>query len=585
MELKMQRNAIKLIRQIVDYRNLTTPIIPYRPQKAEFNPQIPLAQPFPRSTPEAQGISSERILDFLSDLENDKSLDMHSLMILRNGHVIAECSFGSYRLDVWRATHSLCKSITGLAIGFLIDEGRLSLDDRVVKIFEGRGGPLTPITKKGITVGHLLSMTSGIAFNEAGSVTDEDWVDSILTSSLKYEPGREFYYNSMNSYLLSAIVRQITGKGLVEYLSPRLFEPLGITGIHWETCPKGIEKGGWGLYIRPEDAAKIGQLLLQGGRWNGKQLISESWVINSTTPKVTTPEDIGDFDYGYHIWTGRKQRSFLLNGMFGQNIIGFPVTGILIVSNGGNSELFQQSSYFAYLKKYFGMEYKPPAILPENKVAHKKLAKKIKELSLNSSQSPRLFSLSPSLPRQCSLLSGSSYAIDSENCKAGLFPLVLQALQNNYSSAINRISFSLDKGVFYVTIEEEDARHILPVGFSKPEYTTLDMHGEPYITGIHGYFSTDEDENLVLRVRISFIETSSSRFLKFVFSGDELMLKFSETPGRRFVRTYLDTLEKELASKRLLETILSIVDNDYLDYKIERAFEPVLNGKLEPKGS
>jgi hypothetical protein len=111
------------------------------------------------------------------------------------------------------------------------------------------------------------------------------------------------------------------------------------------------------------------------------------------------------------------------------------------------------------------------------------------------------------------------------------------------------------------------------------------MHGEPYITGIHGYFSTDEDENLVLRVRISFIETSSSRFLKFVFSGDELMLKFSETPGRRFVRTYLDTLEKELASKRLLETIRSIVDNDYLDYKIERAFEPVLNGKLEPKGS
>lgn len=584
MELKMQRNAIKLIRQIVDYRSITTPIIPYRAQKAEFNPQLPLSQPFPRSTPEAQGISSERILDFITALQNDKTLDMHNLMILRNGHVIAECSFGAYRLDVWRATHSLCKSITGLAIGILIDEGMLSLEDRIVKIFEGRGNPLTPITKKGITVGNLLTMTSGISFNEAGSVTDEDWVDSILTSSMKFEPGTEFHYNSMNSYLLSAIVKQVTGKGLVGYLQPRLFEPLGIAGIHWETCPKGIEKGGWGLYIRPEDAAKIGQLYLQGGRWKGRQIVSENWIKSSTTPKVQTPREIGDFNYGYHIWVGRRQRSFLLNGMFGQNIIGYPDTGILIVSNGGNSELFQQSSYFSHLKKYFGEDYSPPAKLPENWAAHRRLVKKIRELSLNTVPTS-IFSIGHTLPRRCLQLSGRSYAIDSESCKAGLFPLILQALQNNYSAAINRISFSVDKGVFLITIEEEDARHILPVGFTRPEYTTLDMHGEPYIAGIHGILSSNEDGNTVLKIRISFIETSSSRLLKFIFSGDELVVKCSEIPGRRFVRSYLDTLEKELASNRLFETILSIVDNDYLDYKIERALEPVLHGKLEVKGT
>jgi len=581
MELRMQRNAIKLIRQIADCRNITTPIIPFRPQKVRFDPQLPLSRPFPRSTPESQGISSERILDFLCDLSNDKTLDMHNLMILRNGHVIAECSFGAYKMDVWRITHSLCKSITGLAIGLLIDEGRLSLEDRIVKIFEGRGNALTPITKKNLTVSHLLTMTSGISFNEAGSVTDEDWVDSILTSSLKFEPGKEFHYNSMNSYLLSAIVKEVTGQGLVEYLKPRLFEPLGITGIHWETCPMGIEKGGWGLYIRPEDAAKIGQLILQGGKWNGRQIISENWIKNSTTAKVSTPADIGDFDYGYHLWVGRKQRSFLLNGMFGQNIIGFPDTGLLIVSTGGNSELFQQSSYFAYLEKYFGADYTPPAKLSEGRAAFRKLQKKIKELSQNSAPGQKLFFLRPSLPKQCLALSGKSYVIDSETCKAGFFPLVLQALQNNYSSAMNRISFSVENGVFFMTIEEDDAKHRLPVGFSRPEYTTLDMHGEPYIAGTQGSFAADEDGNMVLKLRVSFIETSSSRFMKLVFSGDELTVRCTENPGKRFVRSYIDTLEKELASNRLIETILSIVDSDYLDYKLDKVLEPVLRGKLE----
>jgi len=586
MELRLQRNTIKLIRQIADRKNITTPIIPYKPQKSAFNPQLPVLQPFSRSAPEAQGVSSERISDFLRDIQRDKSLDMHSLMILRNGHVITECSFGAYKTDVWHITHSMCKSITGLAVGFLMDEGRLKLDDRIVKIFEGRGNPLTPITKKGITVSHLLTMTSGIAFNEAGSVTEEDWLESILDSSLKFEPGKEFYYNSMNSYMLSAIIKLITGKGLAEYLEERLFKPLGIANIHWETCPRGIEKGGWGLYIRPEDAAKIGQLFLQKGRWNGRQIISEGWVESSTTSRVSTPEDLGDFDYGYHIWTGRKQRSFLFNGMFGQNVIGFPDTGILIVSNAGNNELFQQSSYFALLKKYFGSGYAPPASLPENRAAQKRLASQIRELSYHSDTGFRLIYRADSLPRQCSLLSGRTYVIDEDNCKsAGLLPLMLQALQNNYSPGIRCISFSTVNGDFLISIHEEDSSYILPVGFAKAQYATVDMHEEPYIVGTYGSFSNDEDGNLVLKLRFSFIETSSSRIMKLIFSDDDIMVKCAETPGRRFFRMYINSLEKELTTNKLVESLLSKVDTDYFDYKLERTFEPVLHGRLEPKSS
>lgn len=582
MELRLQRNAIKLMRQIADHRSVTEPIIPFQPQKSAFNPHLSIYQPLPRSTPEAEGISSEHISAFLSDIQNDKSLDMHNLIILRNGRIITECSFGAYRTEFWHVTHSLCKSITGLAIGLLIDEGRLSLNDRTVKIFEGRGNPLMPITKKGILITHLLTMTSGIAFNETGSVTEEDWLDSILNSSLKFEPGKEFYYNSMNSYMLSAIVKQITGKGLVEYLQTRLFEPLGIVNIHWETCPKGIEKGGWGLYIRPEDAAKIGQLFLQGGRWNGRQIISENWVESSMTSRVSTSEEIGDFDYGYHVWAGRLQRSFLFNGMFGQNVIGFPDTGILIVSNAGNNELFQQSSYFTLLKKYFGSDYTPPASLPDSRAAYKRLLRRIEGLSYRSGAGLKLFSRA--LPKHCSVLSGRTYVIEEPDCvDIGLCPLILQSLQNNYSSGIRRISFSTVGGNFVISIQEEDCSHILPIGFSKAEYSTLDMHAEPYIAGTYGSFSTDEDDNLVLKLRVSFVETSCSRIMKLVFSGDDIIVRCSETPGRRFFSMYIDSLGKELASNKLIEALLSRVDKDYFDYKLERTFEPVLCGRLESK--
>jgi len=583
MELRLQRNAIKLIRQIADHRNTTTPIIPYKPQKSTFNADLPVLQPFARATPESQGISSARISDFIRDIQNDKSLDMHCLMIMRNGHVVSECSFGAYKTDVWHVTHSMCKSVTGLAIGLLIGEGRLSLDDRIIKIFEGRGNPLTPITKKGITVRHLLTMTSGIAFNEAGAVTEEDWVESILNSSLKFEPGKEFLYNSMNSYMLSAIIKKITGKGLTEYLKDRLFEPLGIFNVFWETCPKGIEKGGWGLYIRPEDIAKIGQLFLRKGRWNDKQIISEEWVENATTSRVSISEGLGDFDYGYHIWAGRKQHSFLFNGMFGQNVIGFPDTGILIVSNAGNNELFQQSSFFALLKKYFGADYTPPSSLPENRSAYKKLINQARELRYHSNTGFRLFSRGSSpLPPQCSLLSGKTYAIDEERYKSvGLFPLIPQALQNNYSVGIRRISFSLINGRFLITIHEEDVSFELPIGFSGAEYTTIDMHGEPYITGTYGSFATDEDDNPVLKLRFSFIEIANSRSMKLIFSGDDIIVKCSENPGRRFFGMYLDSLEKEITTNKLVDSLLSRVDTDYFNYKLERTFEPVLRGRLE----
>ena len=181
----------------------------------------------------------------------------------------------------------------------LIDEGKLSLNDKIVDIFADRLNKLNKFTHRNITVRHLLTMTSGIVFNVAGSVTENNWVKCFFESFLVSEPGKHFNYNSMNTYMLSAIVKTVSGHGLCEYLRPRLFEPLGIRNFYWEKCPMGIEKGGWGMYILPEDMLKIGQLLLNGGVWNGKRLISQEWIDAATSAQAAAPKSIGDFNYGY----------------------------------------------------------------------------------------------------------------------------------------------------------------------------------------------------------------------------------------------------------------------------------------------
>ena len=217
----------------------------FAPQKEAFGDFASPETYFPRVVPESEGISSEKLTQMLRELAAARHTDMHHLLVLRNGHVICECNFAPYRSGIWHATYSMCKSITGMAVGFLISEGKLSLDENVYDIFEKRNGLLQKILRPNLTVEHLLTMKSGVQFNEMGVVSGNDWVDSFLNAPVKGTPGEAFEYNSMNTYLLSAIIQERTGMKMVDYLRTRLFEPLGIRKVFWESCPAGITKGGW----------------------------------------------------------------------------------------------------------------------------------------------------------------------------------------------------------------------------------------------------------------------------------------------------------------------------------------------------
>ena len=293
-----------------------------------------------RSTPSAEGVSAAGILDFVKAMEETKH-ELHSFMMLRHGKVIAEGWWTPYGPQFNHTMYSMSKSFTSTAVGFAVSEGRLKVDDKVISFFPDDLPEAVNENLAALRVRDLLSMSVG---NEKeptqACVKSENWVRTFLAQPITHKPGTEFMYNSAATYMCSAIVQKVTGQKVIDSLTPRLFEPLGITGMTWETCPRGINTGGWGLSIRTEGLAKFGQLYLQKGQWNGKQLLPVAWVDEATTFKIQQPG--GDKPdrpkvkndwlqgYCYQFWRCQNN-SFRGDGAFGQFTIVLPEKDAVIV--------------------------------------------------------------------------------------------------------------------------------------------------------------------------------------------------------------------------------------------------------------
>ena len=282
------------------------------------------ASPLPRSKPEAQGMSSAGIRAFVEAA--DKRVDtMHSFMLVRHGHVVAECYWKPESADKPHVMYSLSKSFTSTAVGMAVAEGRLNIDDPVLKFFPD-DAPAEPSDKlKEMRVRDLLTMSTG--HQSAPKLTSgEPWVKSFLAHPVEHQPGSHFLYNSPGTYMCSAIVQKLSGQTLLDYLRPRLFAPLGIEGAEWSVSPQGISTGGWGLFLKTEDIAKFGQLYLQNGQWNGKQIISPEWISQATSKQVSNGSDASsDWNqgYGFQFWRCRHN-AYRGDGAFGQFCIMLP---------------------------------------------------------------------------------------------------------------------------------------------------------------------------------------------------------------------------------------------------------------------
>lgn len=585
MSIGSFNRTVTLLSRLFNAEKSTVPIVPTAPQKPPYK-RGSLQQPFERVTPESQGISGETVAAFLEELRDDPTLNLHEILILRNGKIIAEAAFGEQDIGIWKMTFSACKSVTALAIGLLLDDGRLSLDDRVVDFFPDKTTPITRLRHKDLTVRHLLTMTAGVSFNEASSAVETDWIKGFF-SSQSGKTGKAFSYNSLNTYLLSAIVKRVSGEGLTAFLTPRLFAPLGITNFFWETCPEGIEKGGWGLYMLPEDMAKLGQLVLQQGRWGDTQLVSADFIRQATACQQETPEDCGGFHYGYHIWCGRETPSFLFNGMLGQNVLGFPDTGLLLVTHAGNDELFQQSRYFELVAKYFSKPF--PDTLPENPQAAARLQETVVSLlphrsAVKSSMWQRWFGKpQPALPDACYALNQMCYAVTGGAAAVGLLPVILQATQNNYAAGLSAVRFAVEKDTFYLIYDEQGEQHKVALGFTRPRMTELYFRGEPFCVSAQARFAENEDGETVLVVKVSFLETPCTRHIKIYFEPAGARLKQWECPAEPLLLRTVSDFKSKLDAQPLIGAAMEKLEEDYLVYKVRRTLSPeVTLSKEEP---
>ncbi|MCQ2134412.1 MAG: beta-lactamase family protein [Bacteroidales bacterium] len=299
----------------------------------------------------------------LAEDAKDKSVKFESIMILKHGNVVFEDWYGGAAADKPHAMHSVSKSFTATAVGMAVDEGLLKVTDKLVDFFPDQLPEEVSDNLKAVTVHDLLTMNCG---HETECQRGDDWVESFLAHPVTKTPGTWYCYNSMGTYMLSAIVTKLTGEKIVDYLDSRLFQPLHIQKPQWQESPQGINAGGWGMFITTEDMAKFGQLFLQKGEWDGKQLVSQEWVAEASkyqvpsVPAGSRPDNVAEkgltpenctfmLGYGYQMWMC-PEGAYRADGARGQYIMVYPDADAVIAVTADSANLqAEQDLIYKYL--------------------------------------------------------------------------------------------------------------------------------------------------------------------------------------------------------------------------------------------
>ena len=579
---KWKKRAIELITGLAFTGKANPSVIPYVPSKTEISGIE--TKHFNRTSPERRGISSKRIYDMLTELEESRRANLHNIMILKDGEVISECSHPGYDVNIRHLSHSMSKTLTGMAIGFLVDEGRLDVSARICDIF-----PEMQIKDKrfmNITIKHLLSMTSGVPFSEVGSVTENEWTRAFFESRLDFAPGTKFAYNSMNSYILGRVVVRKTGISLSEYLDKKLFSPLGIENYFWEIGPEGIEKGGWGMFMSAESWAKVGVMMLNMGVFEGKRILSKRWVAESISTHGIAHESAGDFNYGYQLWVNRENDEFLFNGMLGQNVWICPKNNIVVVVNSENNELFQNSAVIEIIQKYLGGDVRDE--VADGGISLSELRKKEKNFFMSrhwvrpkEEKKGILYRLgfksrAPFDTAWEPILGTYSFAKNNH----GILPLFIRAMQNNYSGGIESFSFVREGESLFFISEEGSVEYKIEIGLYDFKTTVVNFDGEKYIVRAMGEAMEDEDRNMIYKIELLLPEMPNSRKIKLSLSEDgKLVVRMTEIPNHKIAEPLVDAIyttnPKFAFAVGMLEKRLG---DKFIVRKLESLFSPTFVG-------
>ncbi len=581
MALRWKKRALELLVGLAFTNKKNPAVIPFAPSKTEISGLE--TKHFHRTTPERRGISSKRIYNLLSELETNPRANIHNILIIKDGEVISEASRPGYDINIRHLSHSMSKTLTGMAIGILVSQGKLSLNTHLVDIF-----PEYRYADKrfeAITVHHLLCMTTGVGFSELASVADSEWSKTFFDTHLSFVPGSVFAYNSMNSYMLAKIVVRITGMSLTAFMTEHLFKPLGIQNFFCEVGPEGVEKGGWGVYLSPESWAKLGVMMLGGGVFEGKRILPRAWVEKTITPHMHTPETTGDFNYGYQLWVNRTNDEFLFNGMLGQNVWVCPHNNIVVVVNSENNELFQKSAVIEIIQKYLSGELKSDSydtgalsMLREKEKHFFESRALIKTLPQKRGLLCRLGikSRTPFDTKWNKILGTYTFLQNNH----GILPLFIRAMQNNYTGGIDEIHFERSGDSLYLISTEGGTKYRIEVGLYGFRDNVINFNGEVYIIRARGAYGENEDGYSIYDIELVLPEMPNSRRLRFSFGEDgKVIMRLWENPNDKIAEPLIEgiyTTNPKLAFiAKMLEFKLGA---KFINKKLEALFSPTLIG-------
>ena len=479
-----------------------------------------------RSTPEAEGVSSEGINNFIDAVSKSKH-ELHSFMILRHGKVVSEGWWNPYRNDLKHTLYSTSKSFTASAIGFAVNEGKLTVNDKVISFFpEDLPTVISPNLAE-LKVKDLLSMSVGHEKEPSTIVaTSNNWVRDFLNTPIKYQPGTKFLYNSPATYMLSAIVQKVTGQKVIDYLKPRLFDPLGINGMDWEIDPKGINTGGWGLRLKTEDMAKFGQLFLQKGKWNGKQILPASWVEEASTMKIMQDpnanqarKDSSDWlqGYCYQMWRCRNN-GFRADGANGQFIIVLPEKDAVIAITAEAPDMQGEINLI--------WKYLLPAFQDKKLPTNSKLLASLKEKTASLALPIAFKNIHSTLE---SSISGKNYG--------------MIAGEKSFQGA--NVEFKND--VCILSLKTDSTTHKIPFGFGRWELSETTKFG-PYLVArakanriglpifkVAGSYEWKDEKTLEMTLR--YIESPHTETITCTFENDKVNIDIQNIFNKNQKRT------------------------------------------------
>lgn len=529
-----------------------------------------IKNPIPRaSSPEEVGVSSDAVLGFLNETEEGNT-EIHSFMIIRHGKVAAECFRAPFTPERPHTMYSVSKTVTATAVGIAADEGLLSLDDKVISYFPEFREKLKDSRTDKLLIRHLITMTSGKDPSVFDDKSKTDWIANYFKATWYNDPGKEFKYINENIYMLAVIIKKATGLCVRDFLKPRLFEPLGIEYPFWETDRNGIEAGGWGLYLRTEDLAKIMLMYSDKGIYEGKRILSEEWISQASSPLADNSSEL-DADakagYGFCLWRCPSCNAYRADGMFSQfGIVFEDYDAVAVFTSAVTSEQECRDIIWKYFPKAFidcdeGKETSREDI-------YQRLSSAVLE-----TPDPSSHSATENRINKKEIRFRKNPLLNLAGFPMSVLPLAVTYMTTDRAGNINKMVFEFGGKENYISWSEGDERNRIPFGLDGHyRYGKMRLGQIDYTVCTTAHW--ESANRLILSIRP--IETIGKRIFDITFKENgRVILRPSGTPTVLSIAMNLAPgFEKMINNKTITDRIIPLFRY------APRILEPALKGKI-----